>query len=87
MRLLGGFTPSTEFVDLKVGDKTGNVRRFENKIQTSLCFSIMFENKTIAKENLDETLLLLNLTLGWFFAINRICGFESGGAKLEMYAG
>ena len=84
---MGGFTPSTEFVDLRVGDKTGNVRRFKNKIQKSLCFSIMFENKTVAKEILDETLLFLNRFLGRFYAINRFCGVEGGQRKLEIYAG
>ena len=48
----------------------------EKKIYTkSLCFSIMFKNKTIAKEVLDETLLFLNLFLGMrFYANNRFCG-------------
>ena len=85
---LGRFYAINRICGLEGGGQNLKYALVEKKKYTkSLCFSIMFENKTVAKEILDETLLFLNLFLGRFYAINRFCGVEGGQRKLEIYAG
>ena len=85
---LGRFYAINRICGLEGGGQNLKYTLVEKKKYTkSLCFSIMFENKTVAKEILDETLLFLKRFLGRFYAINRFCGVEGGQRKLEIYAG